>query len=53
MRMIIQAGLLRQPVKVQTELNVKSSNTQAENIFLHKVKSFVQNYLIIKIVWFK
>jgi len=34
--LLLKAGLLRQPVKVQTELNVKSSNTQAENIFLHK-----------------
>jgi hypothetical protein len=34
--LLLKAGLLRQPVKVQTSLNVKSSNTQAENIFLHK-----------------
>jgi len=34
--LLMKAGLLRQPVKVKTELNVKTSNTQAENVFLHK-----------------
>ena len=31
-----QAGLLMRPVKVKTELNVKSSHTLSENVFLHK-----------------
>jgi hypothetical protein len=32
----LQAGLLMRPVKVKTELNVKSSHTLSENVFLHK-----------------
>jgi len=34
--LLLKAGLLRQPIKVKTELNVKTSNMQAENVFLHK-----------------
>ena len=34
--LLIKAGLLLKPMKVSTELNVKSSTTRSENVFLHK-----------------
>jgi len=34
--LLMKAGLLLRPVKVSTELNVKSSTTHSENVFLHK-----------------
>ena len=42
----VKAGLLRQPVKVKTELNVKTSNTQGrqfENSWLGIVKTKKHN----------
>jgi len=34
--LLVKAGLLARPVKIQTELNVKNSTTRSENVFLHK-----------------
>jgi len=34
--LLIKAGLLMKPMKVSTELSVKSSTTKSENVFLHK-----------------
>ena len=34
--LLMKAGLLMRPVKVSTELNVKSSTTHSENVYLHK-----------------
>lgn len=34
--LLMKAGLLMRPVKVSTELNVKSATTRSENVFLHK-----------------
>ena len=34
--LLMKAGLLMKPVKVSTELNVKSSTTHSEKVILHK-----------------